>query len=134
MNKLEGGISITIMLVVNMLLSLLLIFGILPLFLFIMSLIALIKVGTYQRWRRGSERTTPHQSSNLKKVTCDVYILDPVKGEVVEERTIDGTVYSKSVAKSGKLYAIRSYDEGKPKTAIITEDVYKVTRKAFGIK
>ena len=122
------------MLVINMLLSLLMIFGIFPLFLFIMSLIALVKIGAYQKWRKGAKQPVAHQSSNLKKVTCDVHILDPLKGELVEERTIDGATYNKYVAGSGKVFAIRSYDSGKPKTAIINEEIYRATRKAFGIK
>lgn len=135
MNRLEGGTSITVMLFINILLSLLMIYGLFPILLLIMSIIALAKIGAYQRWRKGGKaKTTTNHTANLKKVTCDVHILDPMKGELVEERTIDGATYNKFVAKSGKLFAIRSYDDGKAKTAIINEDIYRATRKAFGIK
>lgn len=134
MNRLKGGVSITIMLIVNMLLSLLMIFSIFPLFMFIMSLIALVKIGAYRKWRKETKQPVVRESLNLKKVICDVHILDPTKGELVEERTIGGTTYSKNVARNGKIYAVRSYDEGKPKTAVINEETYRITRKAFGIK
>lgn len=135
MNKLEGGTSITVMLIINLLISLLMIGSIFPILMFIMSLIALVKIGAYQKWRKhGETKTAPHQVTNIKKITCDVHILDPIKGELVEERTIDGETYHKFAAKNGNVYAIRSYDSGKAKTAIINEDIYKATRKAFGMK
>lgn len=129
MNKLDGNNSIIALLIINTIIG-----GFIS-FQAIFSIIALVKVGAYKRWRNDEGATvTPMQSANIKKITCDIHILDPMKGEVIEERTIDGATYSKFVSKNGKLFAIRSYDDGKPKTAIINEDAYKVTRRAFGIK
>lgn len=70
MNRLEGGKSISVMLVINMLLSLLMIFGIFPLLLLIMSLIALVKIGAYQKWRKKSEELVG-QKENAKKSLID---------------------------------------------------------------
>lgn len=129
MNKLDGNNSIVAMLIVNIIIG-----GFISLQA-IFSIIALAKIGAYKQWRNNEgEFVPPKQSTNIKKITCDVHVLDPIKGEIVEERTVDGTTYNKYVAKSGKVHAIRSYDDGKPKTAIINEDLYKATRKAFGIK
>lgn len=134
MNRLEGGTSITVMLVINILLSLLMIGSIFPIFMFIMSTTALFKIKPYQKWHRSGKKEIPYNHiSNIKKVTCDVRILDPLKGELVEERTIDSATYNKSVSKNGKIHAIRAYKEGKPSTAIISEDIYRATRHAFGI-
>ncbi len=129
MNKLDGNNSIVAMLIINTVIG-----GFISLQA-IFSIIALVKIGAYRQWRNDEGATmSSKQSANIKKITCDVHILDPTKGELIEERTIDGTTYNKYVTRSGKVYAIRSYDDGKPKTAIINEDIYKATRKAFGIK
>ena len=50
LNRLEG--NVTAMLIVNIILSLLLIIGILPLLLLAMSAIALVKINVYNKWHK----------------------------------------------------------------------------------
>ena len=95
---------------------------------------ALAKVGAYLKWHKGSEGNTRHKkTTNIKKITCDVNILDPLKGEIIEERTLDTETYHKFLSKNGEIYAVRAVKEGKQKTSIVEESIYKATRKAFGI-
>lgn len=62
-----------------------------------------------------------------------VKILDPIKGELTEERTISKDTYEKFSNKKGEMFAVRSYKEGKPNTVLVQEDIYKATFKAFDL-
>lgn len=137
MNNLKGRKSIVFMLIINMLLSVVFVVGIFPIFLLIMSLIALIKIRPYMRWsKNGGEKTEVMSyklTSKYNNSKRTVRILDPIKGELTEERTIDKETVDKYANKRGEIFAVRAYKEGKPSTRIVTEEIYKSTHKAFGL-
>ena len=137
MNNLKGRKSIVLMLIVNMLLSVVLVVGIFPIFLLIMSLIALIKIGPYMRWsKNGGEQTEVMSyklTSKYNNSKHTVKILDPIRGELTEERTIDKETFEKYANKKGEIFAVRAYKEGKPNTRLVQEDIYKATFKAFDL-
>lgn len=137
MNNLKGRKSIVLMLIVNMLLSVVLVVGIFPIFLLIMSLIALIKIGPYMRWSKSSGKQTEVMSYKLTSKYNNskhiVKILDPIRGELIEERTIDKETFEKYANKKGEIFAVRAYKEGKPNTRLVQEDIYKATFKAFDL-
>ena len=125
------------MLVINIILSGVLIVGIFPIFLLIMSLIALVKIRPYLRWsKNGGEQTEVMSYKKTSKYNTDkhsVKILDPIKGELVEQKTIDKDSFKKFAKKKGEVFAVRAYKEGKPTTRLVPEDVYKATYKAFDL-
>lgn len=137
MNNLKGRKSIVLMLLVNMLLSVVLVVGIFPIFLLIMSLIALIKIGPYMRWSKNDGEQTEVMSykltSKYNNSKHTVKILDPIRGELTEERTIDKETFEKYANKKGLIFAVRAYKEGKPNTRLVQEDIYKATFKAFDL-
>lgn len=137
MNNLKGRKSIVLMLVINMLLSVVLVVGIFPIFLLIMSLIALVKIRPYLRWsKNGGEQTEVMSYKKTSKYNSDshtVKILDPLRGELIEHKTIDKEKFKKFANKKGELFAVRAYTEGKPTTKLVPEDIYKATYKAFDL-
>lgn len=137
MNNLKGRKSIVLMLVINIILSGVLIVGIFPVFLLIMSLIALIKIKPYLRWSKsGGEQTevmSYKQTSKYNNLSHTVKILDPIKGELIEQKTIDKETFDKFANKKGEVFAVRAYKEGKPSTRLVKEDIYKATHKAFDL-
>ena len=137
MNNLKGRKSIVLMLVINIILSCVLIVGIFPVFLLIMSLIALIRIRPYLRWSKGSngqqEVMSYKQTARYSNSKYTVKILDPIRGELTEERTIDKETFDKYANKKGEIFAVRAYKEGKPNTRLVQEDIYKATYKAFDL-
>ena len=137
MNNLKGRKSIVLMLIINILLSCVMIFGIFPIFLLIMSLIALVKIKPYLVWSKGGteqkEVMSYKQTARYSGSKHTVKILDPIRGELTEERTIDKETFDKYANKKGEIFAVRAYKEGKPNTRLVQEDVYKATYKAFDL-
>lgn len=125
------------MLVINIILSGVLIVGIFPAFLLIMSLIALIKIRPYLRWSKGGfeqkEVMSYKKTAKYNNAKHTVKILDPINGELTEERSIDKETFEKYANKKGEVFAVRAYKEGNPQTRLVKEDIYKATYKAFDL-
>ncbi len=137
MNNLKGRKSIVFMLIINIILSCVMIVGIFPIFLLVMSVIALIRIRPYLRWSKNGtqqkEVMSYKQTARYNNGKRTVKILDPIKGELTEERTISKDTYEKFSNKKGEMFAVRSYKEGKPNTVLVQEDIYKATFKAFDL-
>jgi hypothetical protein len=137
MNNLKGRKSIVLMLIINIILSCVMIVGIFPVFLLIMSLIALIRIRPYLKWSKGGtekdEVMSYKQTARYSSSKHTVKILDPIRGELTEERTIDKETFEKYANKKGEIFAVRAYKEGKPNTRLVQEDIYKATYKAFDL-
>lgn len=137
MNNLKGRKSIVFILIINIILSCVMIVGILPIFLLIMSVIALVRIRPYLRWSKSGTKQKDamsyKQTAMYNNGKRTVKILDPIRGELTEERTISKDTYEKFSNKRGEMFAVRSYKEGKPNTVLVQEDIYKATFKAFDL-
>lgn len=137
MNNLKGRKSLVLMLIINIVLSCIMIVGIFPIFLLIMSVIALIRIRPYLKWSKGGaehkEVMSYKQTSRYNNGKRTVKILDPIKGELIEERTISKETFEKFSNKKGEMFAVRHYKEGQPKTVLVLEDIYKATYTAFDL-
>lgn len=140
MNRLSGGASIVVILIINVLVisrtvsffpSLLMI---IPLVFTVISIIALFKVRRYLKWRKTTPTIHKTLSPSIKKLTCDVRIFDPAKGELIEERTIDSDIFKNFASRDGRVYAMRERVEGKSKTRLVKESTYRTAVEAFGVK